>query len=146
MTGASGYVHTRINAGCCGPFALHVATGLPYGTIMATMEQLLGKRKSWQGSAWMNELTTTLEALGVPYERPTWPVRQMVLEVAWPERAYERWPLILHIPGHYVTLFDGLLIDQTAALPPYEHHNRHSFVKDAIQIRREPKHGEEELI
>lgn len=140
------YVHRRVNSGCCGPFALHVCTGLSLELVLEAMRPLLGKRTDWKGSASPRDLHATLERLGVPYTPFNSIVGETVIEAAWPGRFDPALPIILHVPQHYVTLYQGRVIDQVEARGAYRHWQRYKYIKEAWLIQSPPIHTEEELL
>lgn len=137
------YVHRRVNAPCCGPFAIHVCTGLPYELVISAMQPFLGKRASWQGGAHPEELLRTLDALGVSYE-PFELANRTVIEAAW--YCDKTLPVLMHIPQHYVTMYQSRVIDQVEARIPPNHWCKFKYIKEAWQILTPPSHTEEELI
>lgn len=140
------FQHRKIKAPCCGPFAVHVCTGLPYGVVMATMASLLGKRSDWAGRTMVADLLRTFDALSVPYKRVPEIHGLTVLEAAWPRNSVNRQlPLLLSIPGHYVTLHKSQLTDQVQSRHVLHHDCRFRLVKEAYQILKQPTY-EEELI
>lgn len=141
MTDGFLYKHTRIEAPCCGPFAIHVATGLPYGTVMAVCQSVLGKRCNWHESFNTNDMERSLDALGVEYIHSKGKHGSLI-EECWPGRLDPTLPVIFHIPRHFVTLFNGQLIDQTTACEPFKHWTRFKYTDKAIAMLNPPAHEE----
>lgn len=136
--------HQPVPGPICGPYALHICTGVPLDLILAAMGQ--DKRSDWKGRTFNRDLLSVLTRLAVPYrEIPGW-FRKPVIQLCWPGRVNPHLPMLIEVSGHYITLYDGRLFDQSSATEPPEHRYREYTIKNAWQIMREPNHNVEESI
>lgn len=133
--------------GCCGVYALHICTGLPFATVFEGMAALLGKRRSWKGSSSTVERLRYLNSLDVPCrEIPEYKDR-LLWQAAWDalDSGITK-PIMVDIHMHVVTLYDGLIIDQGEAKHPIDSTWANWRIKRAYQMLNEPLSLGSELI
>lgn len=95
----------------CGPAALMAVTGLRLPAVRQVINRICGRRDN-QGVRGLSveDMERSLKALGVWNEHTA--VAGRVTLAQWCDDIMERDELyIVHITGHYVTVLNGLLID-----------------------------------
>lgn len=126
------------DGGCCGVYALSVCLGVPFDTLMEAMRLKFNKRMSWKGATTLPERLATLKAFGAEYTELTELKGLSVIQAAWPGRLDTSLPVMVHITGHVLTLYDGLVIDQCAACQAPDHRSRNYTIQSAYKMLTEP--------
>jgi hypothetical protein len=137
----------RQEGGCCGVYALHICTGLPFATVFEGMAALLGKRRSWKGSSSTMERLKYLDAIGHRYEEIPEYRDKLVWQAAWglQDCSYPN-PVMVDIHMHVITLYEGLVIDQGEAHHPVHSSWSNWTIKRAYKMLEPPAHTMEDLI
>lgn len=106
---------------CCGVLAVAMLAGVTFEAAWDAIKPHVRRRGSWQGSTYDWQRRKALEALGVKfveerfYDKPM-TVKTFVEWLAKPNTHYN-----VHVRGHVVHVFNGVVTDQAESLPAREH-------------------------
>jgi hypothetical protein len=128
---------TRINAPCCGVFAIHLANDeTDFQTTFDETREELGRTKGWQGRMAWSEFKLILEAYGVQFEAHDDP-RGLTIGAAEKLGHFSGGrQYIVFISGHFLTVRNGLAYDQgnPIGVPVGRYFARLRRVKYALKI------------
>ena len=118
---------THRNKPICGVLALAMAAGVSYPVAHATARQALfdmnPRRKRFGGSTTVSSIDLALKRLGVRSLLVkidgTYRLRDFVAQKAKPGVMY-----LVRVPGHIMTLKDGMLLDQEKLISVSQYKNR----------------------
>ena len=122
----------------CGVLAVAVCAGVSYDVAHATVRKAtfdrMPSRQRFGGRTYLRDLKTAMSRLGVKLSETIkvnapMTVERFANDVAKPGISY-----LLNVPGHFVTLRDGVVIDQGQCLPVQLHKCKQRQVKKFVAV------------